>query len=78
MPWWSDLWSDKVEDEGPPPTDPKCIVCGEPIHPARIAAQPAAKTCTRACSLQRKKELWSASSTRCHRRQRAAKKEQDK
>ena len=54
-----------------------CIVCGKPIHPERLAAFPRTITCKREHSLKHKRNLSSASSTRCHRRQRAAKKERE-
>ena len=31
-----------------------CVICGQPIHPIRIEAQPRAVTCGRACSEFRK------------------------
>ena len=55
-------------------TQTLCKVCGEPIHPQRLAALPHSKTDKHECSLERKRQLRSASSARCHKRNRSAKK----
>ena len=48
----------------------KCIECRSPIHPERLLAFPRAKTCSRECSLSRKRKLMSAGAVRCNRRKR--------
>ena len=48
-----------------------CIECPKPIHPERLAIRPQVKTCSAACSINRKNRHRSEASTRCHRRQHA-------
>ena len=52
-------------------TAKECIECPKPIHPERLAAIPQAKTCSAACSANRKRRHRSEAGTRCHQRQRA-------
>ena len=54
-------------------TQTHCVVCHQPIHPERLAAIPHTKTCCHEHSDQRKRDLRAASSARCHRRKRLAK-----
>ena len=49
----------------------QCVECPNPIHPERLAASPRAKTCSAACSFNRKQRHRSQAGTRCHQRQRA-------
>ena len=48
-----------------------CIECPNPIHPERLVFRPKIKTCSAACSINRKNRHRREASTRCHRRQRA-------
>ena len=50
-----------------------CIICEEPIHPARIAAQPKVKTCKRECSEENVKRVRARINKRWREERKAAK-----
>ena len=50
-----------------------CSECGKPIHPERLAAIPAAKTCSMPCSDKRSKKRQAAGSRRAKAKRQSAK-----